>query len=75
MKQYRALLSVPVQANSDAEAMQIAETYANSLADASGAITGHVELVGEVREGQVEMVRVVSAESWLLRQLPADWRP
>lgn len=68
MKHYRALISIPVQAESDDEAQDLAERRAADIAE------GHLELLGAVEEGQMQIRRVVSADPWLARQLPLDWK-
>jgi hypothetical protein len=76
MKQYRALISVPISAKSDEDAVRQGVDYAHSLCHpGSEVIAGHLELVGEVREGLLGVLRVVDAEPQLLKQLPPDWRP
>lgn len=76
MKHYRALISIPIQADSDDDAISVASEEAASLRTPGGAVvTGHVELVGEAREDLVEIVRVVHADAAFLRQLPPDWKP
>lgn len=75
MKQYRALISLPIQAASDDEAIDIANEQAASVRHPRGGVVGHVELVGEVRDDHLEVSRVVSADPMFLRQLPPDWKP
>ena len=48
-KQYRALLSVPIFANTDDEAVDIAMLYAEQLRRGSNTIAGHCELVAATR--------------------------
>jgi hypothetical protein len=74
MKHYRALLSIPIEANSDDDALTVANEHAASVRHPDGAIAGHVEVVGETRNDQMEIIRVVNADPWLLRQLPPDWK-
>jgi hypothetical protein len=74
MSHYRALLSIPIEANSDAAAVEAANEQATALQHPGGSVVGHVELVGEVGE-DLEIVRVVSSDPGLLRQLPPDWKP
>lgn len=45
VKPWRALLTVPVNADTFAEALYLAERYANSLKSDRGLIVGHVERV------------------------------
>jgi hypothetical protein len=66
---YRALISVPIEASDDAEAQREADELAGRT------INGHVELLGEVADGSLEMRRIVHQELLLLKQLPADWKP
>ncbi len=66
---YRALISVPITASDDAAAQREADELAGRTGD------GHVELIGEVPDGGLEIRRVVRAEALLLRQLPPDWKP
>ncbi len=76
MKHYRALLSIPVEARSDDDAVRAADEHAASLLHpGGGAAVGHVEFVGEVAEGQMEVTRVITADPLFLRQLPPDWKP
>lgn len=75
MKHYRTLISVPVEAATDDDAVRVANEHAASLLGPGGAVAGHVELVGEVREDLMEVVRVVHADSLFLHQVPADWKP
>ena len=73
---YRAFLSVPIQAESDDEAWSSAIEYANSLTHPEhDTIVGHLELLGEVREGWAQIARVVDADPKFLSQLPHDWTP
>lgn len=74
MKHYRALISIPIVANSDDDPLTLANEQAASVRHPDGAIAGHVELVGEARIHQMEIIRVVNADPWLLRQLPPDWK-
>ena len=75
MTHYRALFSMPIEANSDGAAIEAADERAAALRHPDGAVAGHVELVGEVREDAMEIIRVVSSDSWFLHQLPPDWKP
>jgi hypothetical protein len=67
-RQYRALISIPISADDDNAALDAA-------AKASMDNDGHVELVGETAENSLRIVRVVHAESLLMKQLPLDWTP
>lgn len=58
-KNYRASISVPIVAASDEDAIRLAVE----------------QMVGEVEEGSLQMLRVVDADPGLLTQLPADWKP
>jgi hypothetical protein len=73
--QYRALFSMPIEANSDGAAIEAADEQAAAMCHPDRAIAGHVELVGEVREDAMEIIRVVSSDSWFLHQLHPDWKP
>jgi hypothetical protein len=75
LKHYRALFSMPIEASSDADAMRLAGEQAHRLLHPGGGVAGHVEMLAEVQENGMEMLRVVEADPWLLRQLPADWKP
>jgi hypothetical protein len=75
MKHYRALISVPIAASSDADALTLANEQAARLRHDHGAVAGHVELVGELREDLMTISRVVNADAMFLRQLPLDWKP
>ena len=61
-KRYRALISVPISADSDDGAVEQAYEFANSVTYPSGeVVAGHLEFVGEVQEGSVlEVIRVVA---------------
>jgi hypothetical protein len=72
---YRALISIPITASSDADALTFANEHAARLRDDGGAVAGHVELVGELREDLMTIARVVNADAMFLRQLPLDWKP
>lgn len=75
-RSYRALISVPVTADTDAEAWRKATEYAHSLKHGESAVpAGHLELLGALVDDKLEMIRVVEADPALLRQLPPDWRP
>jgi hypothetical protein len=75
-RRYRALLSVPIKADSDEEALSVAIQHANSLTHpGSEVIAGHLEMLGEVAEGLLRIARVVDSDPQFLSQLPADWRP
>lgn len=75
-RRYRALISIPVDADSDADALKIASEQADSVRHpGSGVVAGHLELVGEVREGLMEVIRIVDADPLLLTQLHPDWKP
>jgi hypothetical protein len=72
---YRVLISVPITAEDDDEALRVGAEYAHSLPPGKGFAAGHLELVGEVRKNGMEMVRPVHADPAFLRQLPPDWKP
>jgi hypothetical protein len=71
-RQYRALLSVHITAEDDAEAQDIADKHAGSLVT-DGAVVGHMELIGELAEGSLRIARVVYATPQFRHQLPLDW--
>lgn len=74
---FRALISVPITASNDTDAMNAADELAHSIRDpvGGGVAVGHVELLGELRGSAMEIARVVHAEPAFLRQLPPDWKP
>lgn len=77
-KAYRALISIPITANSDRAARERAEEQAASLRGPYGTgVVGHLELVGEIRPETdlMEIVRVVHRDPHFLSQLPPDWKP
>jgi hypothetical protein len=75
-RRYRALISAPITAQSDDDAMTKAVALAHSLTQPdSKVISGHLELLGEVREGLMEIVRVVDEDPLFTKQLPPDWKP
>ena len=74
-KHYRALISIPVAATTDDEATRLAVEQAHSLEHPGGGAAGHLEMLAEVQEGTLQMVRVVDADPGLLTQLPPDWKP
>ena len=75
-RSYRALISVPITADTDAEAWRKATAHAHTLKHEHSAVpAGHLELLGALVGDQLEMIRVVEADPALLRQLPPDWRP
>lgn len=67
---YRALISVPIEAGSDDEALEQAYQHANTLLHpgGGGGIAGHVELLGEA-PGLCAIKRVFVAEPELPAQL------
>lgn len=75
MKYYRALISIPVEAESDDEAIRAAEEKAASVHHPDGSVAGHVELLGETHADLLEIARVVFDDALFLRQLPPDWKP
>jgi hypothetical protein len=59
-KQYRALISIPIAADSDAAA---ARNLAAEMRDPNGSSgSGHVELVGEVPENGLQIARVAACQ-------------
>jgi hypothetical protein len=71
-KHYRAMISVPITADTDEAAEHQAAVYANSLAaPGSNVIVGHLELVTEVDGGLMSPpVRVVTEDPSFRRQVP-----
>lgn len=69
---YRALISVPITAPDDREAVERAVDFANSLTHpGSDVIAGHVELVGEtMAQHPISVGRVVLVDALLGRQVP-----
>lgn len=71
---YRALISVPIEADDDEHALAAADWHASSLRHpGSPAIAGHVELVTEVRE-MMTPVRTVQESPGFRRQIPEKER-
>ena len=68
MKHYRALISVPISANSDDHAWTQAVKYAHSLMD-DNCVVGHVEQVAECENGSLTTNRVVYRDSGLTKQI------
>jgi hypothetical protein len=77
VKRYRALISVPISADSDDGAVEQAYEFANSVMHPSSeVVAGHLEFVGEVQAGSVlEVTRVVEVDPQFAKQLPPDWKP
>ena len=76
MPAYRALISVPIQAEDDDDALRIAFAHASSLHHPGTAvIAGHLELLGRVTPTR-EMTRVVHEDPEFWEQLPPNrsWR-
>lgn len=70
MANYRALISVPISADSDEEARDIADDYAASLLDPTGeGVVGHTEVVGE-SEDLRSITRAVYVDPGFERQIP-----
>lgn len=74
MVAYRALISLPISADTDEKAWNQAAKYAHSLRHAaSRVVAGHLELLGEVANGDLLRVgRVVDMDPHLLQQLPPE---
>jgi hypothetical protein len=69
-KSYRAFISMPISAETDDEALEIAGRHANSLLHpGSTTIGGHVELLTEV-EGSYTPTRVVFEDLRFWDQIP-----
>jgi hypothetical protein len=69
-KKYRAFISMPIAADTDNEALDLAGRYANSLLHpGSTTIGGHVELLTEV-EGKYMPTRVVFEDVDFRDQIP-----
>ena len=75
MKDYRALISIPIRAESDDDAIRLAEERAASVHHPDGSVAGHVELVGETHAVLLEIDRVVFSDPLFLLQLPPDRKP
>jgi hypothetical protein len=72
---YRAIISVPIAAEDDDRAYELAVEYAHSLHHPGGnVVAGHLELLGELEEGGFQMARPVAGDPGFLR-LPPDWKP
>jgi hypothetical protein len=68
-KRYRAFISMPITADTDDEALEVAGRHASSLMHpGSTAIGGHVELLTEVENSYTPM-RVVWEELKFRRQI------
>jgi hypothetical protein len=74
VKHYRALFSMPIEAESDEEARTMAAEQAGALRGRGGGADGHVEMIGEVREGTIQISRVIHGEGWFEHQLHPDWK-
>jgi hypothetical protein len=75
-KRYRALISVPITADSDRDAVEQAVAYAHSLLHPDAqVVAGHLELVGEAGDALMQIVRVIDEDPLFTTQLPPDWRP
>ena len=69
---YRALISIPISAETDDDAVSQGAEYAHSLLDPDGGVViGHLEFVGEVDKGQLAVRRVVDEEPEFRHQFPA----
>jgi hypothetical protein len=69
MTTYRALISVPIAADSDSDAQDQADAFARMLTVA-GVIAGHVELVAE--SAGMTPVRVVMEDDGFREQVPSE---
>ena len=67
MKSYRALISVPLEAENDDAAFDRASEYVECLVDGQ-TVVGHLELVGQAR-GQC-VTRIVYVDPGLGRLMP-----
>lgn len=69
-KHYRALISMPINAEDDDDALEQAYAYASSLLWPGGkTIGGHLERLTEVPDGSLETKRVVHEEEGFMTQL------
>lgn len=69
--EYRALISVPIKADTDDEAEDFANLYATLLYHpGTNVIAGHVELVTEVHAPGLTPVRVVHEDESFRGQIP-----
>jgi hypothetical protein len=67
---YRALISMPITAEDDEDALEQAHTYARSLLHPGGTtIGGHLERLTEVPRGSLETRRVVTEDEGFMTQL------
>jgi hypothetical protein len=74
-RQYRALISIPIAADNDDQAVKASAEYAHSfIHPGADVVAGHLEMVGETRDG-FEIARVVHSDPHFLGQLPPDWKP
>ena len=70
-KLYRAFISMPIAADNDEEALEIAGKHANSLLHpGSTTIGGHVELLTEVESNGLAPERVVWEDVRFWEQIP-----
>jgi hypothetical protein len=68
---YRALISVPISADDDEEAMRIAGEHALSLRrPGSEVVVGHVEMVATTEDGSLAVRRVVFIDPGFNKQIP-----
>jgi hypothetical protein len=68
---YRALISVPIKADDDEEAMRIAGEHAWSLRlPGSEVVAGHVEMVATAEDGSLAVRRVVFIDPGFNKQIP-----
>lgn len=71
MTSYRALISVPISADSDERAQDVASGLASRLHNPGGSIAGHVELVTEVDpRAHLRGIRVVMEAPGFREQVP-----
>jgi hypothetical protein len=71
MKNYRAIISVPIQAADDDAAYRQAAKHAHSLRHpGSVVVAGHLESLAECSPGQLRAQRKVMLDPHLKRQIP-----
>jgi|KBSMisStaDraftv2_1062788.scaffolds.fasta_scaffold449078_3 hypothetical protein len=71
--EYRALLSVPISADSDSAARDLADAYAEQVRTPDGhSVIGHTEAVFEVTRGSLDVERDVYMDPGFPRQVPNE---
>lgn len=70
MRHYRAMISVPITAESDEAAEEATAWFADLFRSRGGPVLGHVELVTEVTWGGMWPVRVIAELPGFRAQIP-----